>query len=1286
MKRLLSVLTAIVLTDTSIGIEYQYPPILHHIAKPRQVLNLCGEWDFRALSGQEKGPLPEWQNVQVPHSAFTEKNHSGIKKLQYRKTFSIPDSAAGQKVFLHFESVPETSETFLNGERIGIHHPGGTPFSYDLSSKIKKGSNELEVRISYCPDKNRNHRPYASVWSLWGALGISRPVHLEIHDPVYIADVTVRTVCEPEKELLAEILIKNETPHPRNLTFDLAVSGNWNATQAVNLAANSSTNVTFRRKWKEAELWTPSTPHLYFLDLTLREGNKTLDAYRQRFGFREIRIRNNQLLMNGHPFLVRRDSCPGYLPDYPSDAKIREIIQRYKSRGINGVRISPMRIARWAEIADEEGLMISSIPEQGTGAGRAADDFWPAMTEHLLEIVRNFKNHPSLICWGIGNEFGSVYNCNGKEATVIPKQQALGAAVEHADPTRPWTSYGDIEAGFPVRGPGPAKIRSFHYPMTPTASLTPLPELAYWYSKGKTSWQGISSKDKPLSISEDLYHGLNDQFFGISRWAGDSFFSPDGYAKAWFDAVRMYAEGYYDAGISGWEIWVAFPAEKFNKLYSHGQLIPDYLIALREVSPNLKAGTTETRNLSVYNQTFLEQDCELVRKDTANGKVIGEKTWKLKLLPGGKFKTTVELTAPETENVSSMESLYLLKSGGKILTRRVYRYNIFPEIKLNLPSNAVLLAGDSSPLRRTAAPEQCVRSAEEAAKSGKPVIVHKTLNSSEGKILNALVANGGKVLLMEAGEQSWTPSRLQPRNAQSFVWRRNDDALPGVSDSMLQCWKPDTFLGESGYMKNAEEAMEVLLDSGHRNGLNTVHLSRLYNGKGFWMLCQLPLLSRIKQEPAAPFLIERIFEEFQKDSRKTKHLTLWENDPLLPFLKNENIVLDSRLDRDSVLALDGTARLTEEQRTSLKKHAENGGSVLILGITENNAELLDELGLELHPAEECEWILRKNNRGLLAGISNNDLFFSSIKPSDVYFQADILNRKQRIHLKNKILTGRLKPAASSSAAILTDPGAIAEVPFGKGRIALTSLNWKKIAKSFPERAIYTLRTLLLNLGVNSAELKQDLTLVPYEMRWIINRQFWKDPKHPAVPAWFENGNDMRYFPVNLCGWSPDSNNFCPKEAFPEEAMNFGGIKFKLSDPKGKFTGALVLSPKETKTIWFWSRNIHGFYFLGAMEKSLKEGTPVLKCSYGYRYKEKTSSAKEATFYAGDHLNTYRWPGNVKSGRVAWSGPTQLDKTGVLYTWHMKSMYPPDAMISYMDLTNESSSPVAIVAITLEKKQ
>ena len=77
MKRLLFVLTAIVLTDTSIGIEYQYPPILHHIAKPRQVLNLCGEWDFRALSGQEKGPLPEWQNVQVPHSAFTEKNHSG---------------------------------------------------------------------------------------------------------------------------------------------------------------------------------------------------------------------------------------------------------------------------------------------------------------------------------------------------------------------------------------------------------------------------------------------------------------------------------------------------------------------------------------------------------------------------------------------------------------------------------------------------------------------------------------------------------------------------------------------------------------------------------------------------------------------------------------------------------------------------------------------------------------------------------------------------------------------------------------------------------------------------------------------------------------------------------------------------------------------------------------------------------------------------------------------------------------------------------------------------------
>ena len=90
-----------------------------------------------------------------------------------------------------------------------------------------------------------------------------------------------------------------------------------------------------------------------------------------------------------------------------------------------------------------------------------------------------------------------------------------------------------FDLGYPVRSKvGPAPVRSFHYPVPPNSSGKELPKIAYWYPDGKNAaWQRFNRKDKPLMISEDLFHGVTDQHLGMAKFAGDTTFSLDAISK-----------------------------------------------------------------------------------------------------------------------------------------------------------------------------------------------------------------------------------------------------------------------------------------------------------------------------------------------------------------------------------------------------------------------------------------------------------------------------------------------------------------------------------------------------------------------------------------------------------------------------------------------------------------------------------------------------------------------------------------------------------------------------------
>jgi len=118
--------------------------------------------------------------------------------------------------------------------------------------------------------------------------------------------------------------------------------------------------------------------------------------------------------------------------------------------------------------------------------------------------------------------------------------------------------------------------------------------------------------------------------------------------------------------------------------------------------------------------------------------------------------------------------------------------------------------------------------------------------------------------------------------------------------------------------------------------------------------------------------------------------------------------------------------------------------------------------------------------------------------------------------------------------------------------------------------------------------------------------------------------------------------------------------------------------------------VTGVHFLGAGDQPTTGGKGgVLEVTYGYRHppekREAKATAKTVVFRYGDHFNCYRWSGGVKSGKVAWSGDCQRDRSAALYTWFLKSELNPEAPLAFIDLTNTGDAPLAILGITFEKR-
>lgn len=386
------------------------------------------------------------------YTAFKERNPVG----SYRRTFEIPDTWGKRRTILHFAGVDSAFNVWVNGQFVGYSEDSRTPSEFEITDKLVAGKNLIAVEVFRWSDGS-----YLEDQDMWRLSGIFRDVYLLSRPNVSIADFTVRTgldddykhallLIEPELaisghksldgwSLEAQLFDGDKPLIARPLAADAATIANPNY-KADLLVERTPQRGQPKFGWLTAKvespkLWTAETPHLYRLVLTLRDSDgNVIETTGSNVGFREVKIHDGQLLVNGQPVRLRgvnRHEHDPTLGHAINESRMIEDIQLMKQANINAVRTAHYpNNPRWYELCDEYGLYVmdeANIETHGLRGRLASEPTWhAAFLERAVRMAERDKNHPSVILWSLGNESG--YG---------PNFAAISAWLRAFDPTRP---------------------------------------------------------------------------------------------------------------------------------------------------------------------------------------------------------------------------------------------------------------------------------------------------------------------------------------------------------------------------------------------------------------------------------------------------------------------------------------------------------------------------------------------------------------------------------------------------------------------------------------------------------------------------------------------------------------------------------------------------------------------------------------------------------------------------------------------------------------------------------
>ena len=320
----------------------------------------------------------------------------------YRRTFNLPSDWKGQEVFFHVGSATSNLSLWVNGKYVGYSEDSKVAAEFNITRYLKPGKNLIAMQIMRWCDGS-----YLEDQDFWRFTGIAREVYLYARPKTHIQDISIGQDYQDGKGLL---------------NVDVKVNGGKATVEARLLDVSGRLVAEGLQTTVDNVLpWTAETPNLYILEIQLKQNDKVLEVVRKKVGFRHIEIKGGQLLVNGQPILIKGvdrhelDPDGGYV--VPVERMIQDI-KIMKQLNINAVRTSHYPDdPRWYDLCDEYGIYLTAeanIESHGMGYGKETlairPDFELAHLERNQANVMQFKNHPSIIVWSLGNEAGYGVN------------------------------------------------------------------------------------------------------------------------------------------------------------------------------------------------------------------------------------------------------------------------------------------------------------------------------------------------------------------------------------------------------------------------------------------------------------------------------------------------------------------------------------------------------------------------------------------------------------------------------------------------------------------------------------------------------------------------------------------------------------------------------------------------------------------------------------------------------------------------------------------------------------
>lgn len=330
----------------------------------------------------------------------------------YRRTFELPKDWKGKDVYFHVGSATSNLTLWVNGKYVGYSEDSKVAAEFNISKYLKPGKNLIAMQVMRWCDGS-----YFEDQDFWRLTGIAREVYLYARPKLHAADIRLNAALENNYQdgvLNYKVSLKGGKT-------DVAITLCDKDGKQIAQATGAQGVI----KVPKVNAWTAETPYLYKAYITLKNKQGAAEVIPQKVGFRNVEIKNAQLLVNGQPVLVKGADRHEMDPDGGYVVSLERMIQDIKimkQLNINAVRTSHYPCdPRWYDLCDEYGIYITAeanLESHGMGyEEKSLAKFPEYIVPHIERNEGNVKpliNHPSVIVWSLGNEGG--YGVNFEKA------------------------------------------------------------------------------------------------------------------------------------------------------------------------------------------------------------------------------------------------------------------------------------------------------------------------------------------------------------------------------------------------------------------------------------------------------------------------------------------------------------------------------------------------------------------------------------------------------------------------------------------------------------------------------------------------------------------------------------------------------------------------------------------------------------------------------------------------------------------------------------------------------